>query len=53
MQLLSRFAMPQEQQFPGTLPAGAGNKPWRQDDPYLPGPESQIDAGGDGPIEFN
>jgi hypothetical protein len=53
MELLSRFAMPQEQQFPATLPAGAGNKPWREDDPFLPGPESQIDAGGDGPIEFN
>lgn len=53
MELLSRFAMPQEQQFPATLPAGAGNKPWRQDDPFLPGPEQQIDAGGDGPIEFN
>lgn len=53
MELLSRVAMPQEQQFPNTLPAGAGNKPWRQDDPFLSGPESNIDAGSDGPIEFN
>lgn len=53
MELLSRFAMPQEQQLPSTMPAGAGNKPWRQDDPFLPGPETQIDAGGDGPIQFN
>jgi hypothetical protein len=53
MELLSRFAFPQEMQLPNTMPAGAGNKPWRQDNPFLPGPEQQIDAGGDGPIEFN
>lgn len=53
MELLSRSAMPQEQQFPSTLPAGAGNKPWRQDTPFLPGPVSELDAGGDGPIQFN
>lgn len=53
MELLSRFAKPQEQQLPRTMPAGAGNKPWRYDDPFLPGPVEQLDAGGDGPIEFN
>jgi len=53
MQLLSRFTLPQEQQFPNTMPSGAGNKPWRQDFTFLPGPEAQIDAGGDGPIQFN
>lgn len=53
MELLSRFAKPQEQQLPSTMPAGAGNKPWRQDTPFLPGPDEQIDAGSDGPIQFN
>lgn len=53
MELLSRFTKPEEQQLPGTMPAGAGNKPWRQDQPFLPSPEDQIDAGGDGPIQFN
>lgn len=53
MELLSRFAKPEEQQLPGTMPSGAGNKPWRQDQPFLPGPEDQIDAGNDGPIQFN
>lgn len=53
MELLSRATFPQEQQMPATMPAGAGNKPWRQDTPFLPGPEDQIDAGPDGPIEFN
>lgn len=52
MELLSRFMKPQEQQFPETLPLGAGNKPWRQDDPFMPGPEEQIDAGPDGPLQF-
>lgn len=52
-QLLSRFTMPQEQQLPNTMPAGAGNKPWRQDRPFLPGPEDTLDAGDDGVIEFN
>jgi len=52
--LLSRAAMPMEQQFPNTLPAGAGNKPWRMyDNPFL-GPEvDPVDAGPDGPIQFN
>ena len=53
MELLRRFTKPQEQQLPGTMPAGAGNKPWRQDQPFLPGPTEQIDAGDDGPIQFN
>jgi hypothetical protein len=53
LELISRFTKPQEQQFPNSLPAGAGNKPWRQDDPFLPGPEDQLDAGDDGPIQFN
>lgn len=52
--LLSRAAMPMEQQFPNTLPAGAGNKPWRMyDNPFL-GPEvDPVDAGPDGPIQYN
>lgn len=52
--LLSRAAMPMEQQFPDTLPSGAGNKPWRMyDNPFL-GPEvDPVDAGPDGPIQFN
>jgi hypothetical protein len=52
-ELISRFATPQEQQLPGTMPAGAGNKPWRQTNPFLPGVKPSLDAGGDGPIEFD
>lgn len=52
--LLSRAAMPMVQQFPNTLPSGAGNKPWRMyDNPFL-GPEvDPVDAGPDGPLQFN
>lgn len=53
MELLSRFTKPQEQQLPGTMPAGAGNKPWRWDTPFLPQPVDPLLAGDDGPIEFN
>ncbi len=51
--LLSLAAMPPEMQFPNTLPAGAGNKPWIYDDPFVRGPVDTINAGPDGPLEFN
>ena len=52
--LLSRAAMPMEQQMPGTMPSGAGNKPWRvYDDPFLQRPYDPVLAGQDGPLEYN
>jgi hypothetical protein len=52
--LLSRAAVPMEQQLPGTMPSGAGNKPWRvYDDPFLRPPVDPVLAGQDGPIQFN
>lgn len=52
--LLSIAAMPKQQQLPGTLPLGSGNKPWRLDDsPYLRHPVDPVLAGGDGPIDYN
>jgi hypothetical protein len=52
--LLSLAAMPPEQQLPGTMPSGAGNKPWRTyDNPFLNRPVDPLLAGEDGPIEFN
>ena len=49
--LLYAAARPQEQQFPNTLPYGAGNKPWRTvDRPFFPVPDDsplQISQGGD------
>lgn len=51
--LLQRAAIPPEQQFPSTLPRGAGNKPWRYDEPFMPEPEDPIEVGPDGNLEFN
>lgn len=53
-QLLALAAVPMERQFPGTMPSGAGNKPWRTyDSPFLAPPVDPLLAGPDGPIEFN
>lgn len=52
--LLSRATYPIEQQFPNTVPSGAGNKPWRvYDNPFLASPEDRVNAGPDGPLEYN
>tara|TARA_R110000744_G_C19336636_1_gene559095 strand:- start:696 stop:1178 length:483 start_codon:yes stop_codon:yes gene_type:complete len=52
--LLQRAALPLEQQLPGTMPAGAGNKPWRNNEsPFLREPTDPLLAGEDGPIEFS
>lgn len=52
--LLARAAMPIEQQMPGTMPSGAGNKSWRaHDNPFLSPPADPVLAGQDGPIDFN
>lgn len=45
-------AKPREVQL-RQLPAGAGNKPWRYDTPFLPEPAEPLLAGNDGPLEFN
>jgi hypothetical protein len=49
--LLLTAAMPQQQQFPNTLPRGAGNKAWRNiNRPFFPTPDDdpvQIGDGGD------
>lgn len=51
--ILVRAAMPNDQQFPGTLPAGAGNKPWCwQGGPFLRGPVEPLLAGNDAPIDY-
>lgn len=50
--LLSRYSEIFEKQLPGTLPAGAGNKPWRYDDPFVQKPVDPLEVGGDGELEF-
>ena len=45
---------PPEMQLPGTMPAGAGNKPWRNTgQPFLNPPTDPLLAGQDGSIEFD
>ena len=52
--LLQRATFPLEKQLPATTPAGAGNKPWRvYDNPYVRPPYFPVDAGPDGPLEYN
>ena len=52
--LMARAAMPPEVQYPRFMPSGAGNKPWRwQRGPFLIPPVDPVDAGPDGPIDFN
>jgi hypothetical protein len=46
--LLSRAAMPGEQQLPGTMPAGAGWKTWRWGrGPFVDAPKDPVAVGGD------
>ena len=51
--LLQRATFPLEKQLPATMPAGAGNKPWRvYDNPFVRPPYFPVDAGPDGPLEY-
>lgn len=52
--LASIAAFPQERQFPKSLPRGAGNKPWsQQNGEFMDVPEDPLAAGPDGPIDFD
>ena len=51
--LMARAGMPFEMQFPRTLPAGAGNKPWRYDDPFMPAPVDPVLTGPEGALQLN
>jgi|TARA_R110000868_G_scaffold90258_2_gene250724 hypothetical protein len=52
--VVQKFSQPYEMQLPGTMPSGAGNKPWRNyDDAFLRRPVDPVLAGEDGPLEYN
>lgn len=52
--LLSLAAQPLEKQLPTTMPAGAGNKPWRNNDsPFIRPPLDPLLAGPDSALEFD
>ena len=53
--LLQRATAPIEKQLPGTMPAGAGQKPWRVDDPFVAPPQNPVQTGPEGflePVDF-
>lgn len=50
--LLSRAAMPQEMQLPGSMPRGAGNKPWRSSQTFVTDPTEPLTAGANDAIHF-
>lgn len=49
--LLQRATQPIEMQLPRTMPAGAGQKPWRIDDPFVPPPQNPVQTGPEGYLE--
>ena len=51
--LLSLAAAPVEMQLPGTLPLGAGNKPWGINRPFVTPPIDPLLVGQDGQLDFN
>lgn len=53
--LVTRFAIPNQQQYSAGLPKGAGAKPWRMNgDPFLPYPDTApITLGGNDQLTFN
>lgn len=52
-EVLQNAVMPEEMQFPCTLPAGSGNKPWRNDGSVFNRTKNSLDAGPDSSIELN
>ena len=52
--LRSRATAPIPAQLPSTMPAGAGNKPWRvYDNPFIQPPVDPVQVGPDGVLELN
>lgn len=52
--LQQAIGAPLEMRLPGTMPAGAGKKPWRIiDNPFLNRPVEPLLSGQDGEIEFD
>lgn len=49
--LLQRATAPIEMQLPREMPAGAGNKPWRIDDPFVAPPTDPVQTGPEGFLE--
>lgn len=50
--LFAQSAKPNAMQMPTNMPAGAGNKKWSYDQPYVTPPEDDLEAGPDATIDF-
>ena len=46
------MTQPVQLQYPGTLPSGSGNKPWRGNTPFVAPPTDPLLQGNDGEINF-
>lgn len=51
-QLLIMAVTPNEMQMPGTMPSGAGNKPYRSESEYLRKPTDNLDVGKDSELDL-
>lgn len=52
--VIARMTDPNEMSYPSTMPAGAGNKPWRDyGDPYLAPYEDNVITPPDNEVEFD
>jgi hypothetical protein len=49
--LLQRATAPIEKQLPSTMPLGAGQKPWRLDNPFVAPPQNPVQTGPEGYLE--
>lgn len=53
-QVLQQVVMPNQMRFPSSMPAGAGNKPWRnRDNPFLIQEEDNVLLPPDNEVDFN
>lgn len=50
--LQKAVGVPNERQLQGTLPRGAGNKPWRYDTVYVDQPDDPLAVGPDADFDF-
>lgn len=50
--LISKVSKPLERQMPRTMPSGAGNKPWRNDSPFIAPRDDGIITPPDDTLEF-
>lgn len=51
-QLLNQMTAPVEMQMPGSMPAGAGHKPYQNQNEFLNPPSDPIDVGQDGELDL-